>query len=196
MALSAAIEQWKHYGHCYFAWSRDLAWPEKLLLSAAMACLTGLAAQIRIPHPYSPVPITGQVFAVLLSGVLIGAHFGALSQILYVAGGVAGIPWFTGTSLALTGGYLVGFMPAAFLVGWFTDRHVAARRFWPQLGLMMAAVLVIYSFGTPVLALSTRSSFLMAIQAGALPFIPFDVLKAVAAALISCHLLPKEAART
>ena len=97
----------------------------KILLSVAMAAVTGLLAGIRIPLPFTPIPLTGQVLGVLLAGLFLEGSFAGLSQALYLFIGLSGIPWFSGwSSLSFatfavnpTSGYLVGFIPAAFLIG-------------------------------------------------------------------------------
>ena len=79
-----------------FSWRRGLGLAGNVMLSLCFAGLTGLAAQVRVPLPFTPVPITGQVFAVLLGGVFLGGGYGALSQILYLGMGAAGVPWLAG----------------------------------------------------------------------------------------------------
>jgi len=179
----------------YYAWSRDLAWPKKVGLALIMAGLTGLAAQVRIPLPHTPVPVTGQVFAVLLSGVLLGGAWGGLSQALYVGLGAAGAPWFSGWSggvtLGPTAGYLMGFIPAAVLVGWVSDRFVRARSFVPQVLLMAAGAATILVFGAAAFSLFTRADFKTTFLMAVYPFIAVDSVKAIAAAAISSTLLPK-----
>src|SRR3972149_4985549 len=88
-----------------------------LSLSFAFAAFTGVCAQVRFYLPFTPVPVTGQVFAVLLCGVLLGPAFGAFSQLLYIALGVAGGPWFVLGPVGPTGGYIVGFVLAPAIVG-------------------------------------------------------------------------------
>jgi len=180
---------------CY-NWRLEMAWPKKIGLALVVAALTGLAAQVRIPLPNTPVPITGQVFAALLSGVLLGGAWGGVSQALYVGLGAAGVPWFSGWSggvtLGPTAGYLMGFIVAATLVGWVSDRFVRARSFAPQVALMLAGAATILACGAAAFALFTRAdlrtTFLMAVA----PFVWIDAMKAVAAAAISSALLPKE----
>ena len=98
-----------------FRWERGLEWYYGLLLSLGLACFTGVLAQIRVVLPWTPVPVTGQVFAVLLCGVLGGRRWGTASQMIYVGLGAAGVPWLAGfaSGLTATGGYLFGFILAA-----------------------------------------------------------------------------------
>jgi biotin transport system substrate-specific component len=179
---------------CY-TWPRDLAWPKKVGLALIMAAVTGLAAQVRVPLPFTPVPATGQVFAVLLCGVLLGGAWGGVSQVFYVGLGAVGMPWFSGWAAGMpvgpTAGYLMGFIPAAVMVGWASDRYVRARFFAPQLALMMVAVAVIYLFGAIGFSIFTGAGLGATFQMAVRPFIAIDLFKAIAASAISSALLPK-----
>jgi len=189
-------ERWDQWRVGCYVWPRELAWPKKVALALTMAALTGLAAQVRFPLPFTPVPATGQVFAVLLSGVLLGGAWGGLSQTLYVALGAAGVPWFSGWAAGMpvgpTAGYLMGFIAAAALVGWLSDRLVWARYFAPQVGLMVLGVAIIHTFGAIGFSLFTGAGLGRTIAMAVAPFIGIDLFKAVAAAAISSALLPKE----
>ncbi|MHC5035284.1 MAG: biotin transporter BioY, partial [Planctomycetota bacterium] len=152
--MSSIAQVWPAYRafrHRAFSWRRELSVLAKVALAFEMAAITGLLAQVRIP--ISPVPITGQTFAVLLAGVMLGGLYGGLSQVIYVGLGAAGLPWFAGFSggfgilTGVTGGYLAGFIAAAGLIGFVCDRCPRARRFWPQLALMAVASVIIYAFG-------------------------------------------------
>ena len=134
----------------FFRWRYSLSLVNKLGLAFAMAFFTGFMAQIRVYLPFSPVPITGQVFAVLLSGVICGGVFGSFSQLFYICLGIAGMGWFAAFSpdktpllFSPTGGYLIGFMIAPLLIGRFTDRYISTRGFLAQIRLMMLGVGVI-----------------------------------------------------
>lgn len=176
----------------------------KLGLALAFAAMTGLAAQVRIPLPFSPVPITGQTFAVLAAGVLLGRNFGGISMALYAGLGAAGVPWFNGGAggaavlAGPTGGYLVGFIAAAIIIGYLTDRYPVVRHFGPMLGIMLAVnFLVIHGLGLAWLGVyigvikGSAVSFGSLFALGAAPFIVGDVIKAVAAALMAKTVLPK-----
>jgi biotin transport system substrate-specific component len=157
------------------------------ILVAGGAALTGVAAQIVIPVPGSPVPMTGQTFAALLVGAALGWKRGALSMALYLAVGAAGVGWFQKGSSGLFGasaGYIVGFVFAGALVGALAGRG-GDRTPLRMAGTMVLGNLVIYSFGVPWLMASTDSGLSTALQHGVVPFLIGDALKiAVAAALL------------
>ncbi|MEV8070214.1 biotin transporter BioY, partial [Streptomyces sp. NPDC085995] len=121
------------------------------------AALTGIAAQIAVPVPGSPVPVTGQTFAALLVGTSLGAGRGLLSLVLYAVAGVAGVPWFAqgGSGAgAPSFGYVLGMLLAATVVGALARRG-ADRGVWRTAGTMILGEAVIYAVGVPYLALST-----------------------------------------
>lgn len=157
------------------------------LAVVAVAVLTALAAQVRIPLPFTPVPITGSTFAVLLGGAALGMRAGAASQLLYLAMGAIGLPVFTEASGGIevfagaTGGYLVGFVLAAGLVGWLAERRYD-RRFVTAVWLFALGNLVIYAVGVPWLMAVTGFGPAEAVSKGALPFVIGDLLKIAAAA--------------
>ncbi|MDW8054662.1 MAG: biotin transporter BioY [Anaerolineae bacterium] len=146
--------------------------------------LVALLAQISIP--LQPVPITGQTFGVLLAGAALGARRGALALLAYLAQGLIGLPFFAGGTsgmarlLGPTGGYLVGFVAAAALVGWLSERGWD-RRFISTFAAMALGNLVIYALGVPWLAQFV--GWERALSAGVLPFLPGDAIKALLAAL-------------
>ncbi len=161
-----------------------------ILLVGAGVALTALAAQVRFAIPGTPVPVTGQTAAVLLTGAALGARLGGTSMLLYVLLGAIGLPIFANGSggvaqlFGATGGYLVGFVVAAALVGRLAERGWDRRT--PRAALLMAiGNLVIYACGVPVLAVTYGMSPAAAIEAGALPFLLGDALKiALAAGLL------------
>ncbi|GLW97744.1 biotin transporter BioY [Microtetraspora sp. NBRC 16547] len=148
------------------------------------AALTGLAAQLAFPVPGSPVPVTGQTFAVVLVGAALGTNRAALSMLLYVLAGIAGVPWFTGGGHGPGGaafGYLIGFLVAAALVGKLAERggdRTPAR----TAGTMILGNLAIYAFGVPVLMAVTGMGLVPALAAGVVPFLVGDAIKIVVAA--------------
>ena len=155
---------------------------------AFFVLVTALGAFVRIPIAGSPVPITLQTFFVLLSGAVLGRRLGAVSQAVYLALGAMGLPIFQGSSFGMayltgpTGGYLVGFAAAAYVVGLLTagarpsmTRYVAS---------FAAGSLIIYACGASWLAYLYKMNFGSAVSAGVLPFVPGDIVKALLAAAI------------
>jgi biotin transport system substrate-specific component len=158
------------------------------------ALLTAAAAQVSIPLGFTPVPITGQTFAVLLVGGSLGWKRGAASQFLYVALGAVGLPFYApnaegargGWQLATgsTAGYLVGFVVAAAVVGWLAERG-QDRRLDTSVPAMLAGSAVIYLFGLVWLAHSLGVDSSTAIEYGLTPFLIGDAIKlALAGALL------------
>ena len=181
-----------------FSERRVLAAPLMILLSLCGACATGLLAQVRIPLPFTPVPVTGQVLAVLICGSLLGAGYGVLSQVMYFSLGAAGLPWFAGGTAGIgvltgaTGGYLIGFAPAALFLGTCTDYWPAARTLSGQVFFMLGAIAILYFFGVLHLALALGLGFPRALAVGVAPFILVDVIKAFLAATFTTAVLPRE----
>ncbi|MFF4268858.1 biotin transporter BioY [Streptomyces sp. NPDC001536] len=147
------------------------------------AALTGLAAQISVPVPGSPVPVTGQTFAALLVGTTLGAGRGFLSLALYALAGIAGVPWFAGATSggsAPSFGYILGMILASTVVGALARRG-ADRSVLRTAGAMLLGEAIIYAVGVPYLALATGMSASAAIAAGLTPFLIGDALKAALA---------------
>ena len=186
-------------------WRSELSWVKKLGLSMGMACLIGLLAQARIPLPWTPVPITGQTFGVLLAAVILGQGWSGVSIAIYIGLGVAGVPWFNGFTGGLqalagpTGGYLIGFMLAALFLGYFLSKFTNTRNYWALLGLMLFADFVLI-FGPGLLQLNLWLNLVnhnavnigQLLSLGLLPFIIGDIIKVIAAAAAGSALLPKE----
>ena len=203
MTIGARINQRKYD---VFKWRYELSIPRKLALAFGVALLTGLLAQLRILLPWSPVPITGQTFGVLLAGVLLGTWWGGISMTIYAGLGAAGVPWFQNLSGGMaymagpTGGYIVGFILAALFLGYFTDKYVRSRSFLAMSGLMLFASLVlVYVPGLLQLNLwlsivkGQPATFSELLMMGAVPFIAGDITKAAIAALIARGITPKAA---
>jgi biotin transport system substrate-specific component len=166
---------------------RHRAWDFALILAGAV--LLGLAAQVRIPLGFTPVPLTGQTFAVLLVGAAWGPLRGAAAVLLYLAVGLAGAPVFTdagsgvGHILGPTGGYLIGFVLAAAVAGGMA-RHRLDRSIGAALVSMLLASAVIYACGVMGLMAVTGASLTRAIELGVAPFLMADAVKAIAAAIV------------
>lgn len=153
------------------------------------ALLTALAAQWVIPLPFTPVPITGQTFAVLLSGAALGTRLGAASQALYLGMGIVGLPVYAEGSSGIdtftggTAGYLVGFVFAAALVGRLAERR-QDRNVGTTVSAFLAGSAMIYLFGVAGLMINFGMGMNEAILAGVAPFVFGDVLKAAAAGVL------------
>lgn len=183
---------------------QDSSTATKVLMSFMMACFTGIMAQIIIPLPWTPVPITAQTFAVLCSGLFLGKKYGCLSQILYVVLGIAFIPWFGGMTggldvfLGSTGGFFVGFIIASYFIGSITEKYAEARNFTKMaLVIGIANFALIYIPGLAGLALwSSAQGVTLGIvdllMMGLVPFIMGDIVKILGAASVSKVFLPKE----
>ena len=146
------------------------------------AALTGLAAQIAVPVPGSPVPVTGQTCAALLGGTRLGARRGVASLALYALAGLMGVPWFaSGTSgLSVSFGYILGMMLASAAVGALARRG-ADRDVLRMAGTMVLGEAIIYAIGVPYLAYAADMSASAAIAAGLTPFLIGDAVKALLA---------------
>lgn len=160
-------------------------------LMVGFALLTALAAQVTIPIPGTPVPVTGQTFAVLLTGAALGSRAGAGSQAIYWMMGAMGLPFYAdatgGWEIATgaTAGYLVGFIVAAWVVGALAERG-KDRTVASAIPAFLAGNAVIYLIGVPWLLVSVEAftSLSDAIAAGFTPFIIGDIVKIVAAGLL------------
>jgi biotin transport system substrate-specific component len=160
-----------------------------VVLVVLAAALTAGAAQVSFKLPWTDVPYTLQTGAVLLSGTALGARRGLLAMLLYVAAGAVGLPVYAeGDSgvaqlIGFTGGYLVGFVVAAWLVGSLAERRWD-RTIRKGAALMTLGTAVIYLFGVPVLAIVTGMPLGQAIMSGAAVFVPWDLAKVALAAVL------------
>ncbi len=188
-----------------FEWGHDLNTLEKVIVSFTFACLIGLLAQLRFYLPWTPIPITGQTFAVLLGAVILGKTWGGASSAIYVGMGAAGVPWFSGWSGGLhaitgaTGGYLLGFVISAFFVGYVVDTYSGSRGFVGMLALMLFTNFVlIYGFGMIHLYFwlsvvgGTSVGLLELLMMGAIPFVLGDIVKVFISSSTANWLTPKK----
>ena len=167
------------------------AWTGVQLLSAAfVAALTAAAAQISFPIPFTPVPFTVQPMVVLLGAAVLGSRLGALSQILYLTAGIAGLPVFAfapelpqgfARLLGPSGGYLMAFPIAAFATGLLAERGLD-RRYLTSIVAMAAGLSVIFAGG--VLWIARFAGLDAALATGLYPFIVVDVIKIIAAGVV------------
>jgi biotin transport system substrate-specific component len=165
---------------------------QKLVLAALMAALTAAGAYMAIP--IGPVPIVLQSLFVILSGLVLGSRWAAASMAIYLLAGVVGLPVFAGGSGGLakligpTGGYLVGFPLAAFLIGLVAER--SGGRLWVNLLGLVAGSLMIYLCGVTWLKTVLDISVNKALAMGMWPFLPGDALKIAAALALERSLRP------
>jgi biotin transport system substrate-specific component len=163
------------------------AWLYNTLLIVTGSLFIAVSAQITIPLPFTPVPITGQSFSVLLIGIIFGSRLGAATALAYLCEGAVGLPFFAqgaggvGVFAGPTGGYLIGFVFAAFLAGWFAERKWDRKVLTAGL-VMFLSSFVIFAFG--VIWLSVFIGFPRAVELGFLPFLPGDIIKTFFAALV------------
>jgi len=159
-----------------------------VLLVCAGTALVSLAAQVSVPLGFTPVPISGQTFAVLLVGASLGSIRGAASLALYLLIGLAGAPVYSeqkgGWEIfsGATGGYLVGFMVAASVVGLLAERGWD-KRVATSVSAMLTGSVIIYVFGLVWLHRYLEASWEATLTAGLYPFVPGDILKLYLAAL-------------
>ncbi len=168
----------------------------KFLLCLSMAILTGISAQLSFKFPFTPIPITGQTAVVLLSGSLLGGFWGSLSQFIYIILGMIGVPWFASYSsgfsavLSPSGGYLIGFVIAAYAVGQLSTR---CKTLTSAFIVMLIGDLLIYVTGLSQfylwsLFIGKPLSISSLLYMGFLPFIPGDSVKLLIASKITVFL--------
>ncbi len=166
-----------------------LSIPLKLAATLFMMVATAAAAQVSVPLPFTPVPFTFQPMVVLLSGVVLGPELGMLSQVLYLAAGIAGLPVFAASPdlpqgiarlLGPTGGYLMSYPFAAFIAGRLARRGLD-RRYLTSFVAMAAGLAVVFACGVAWLALyapgADGRSLQTALTVGFYPFVVADLIK-------------------
>lgn len=222
--MSTYVTRVRNSTYGFYRWRYESEFVVKLGLALVFACLTGLGALVKIYLPWTPVPITGQLFVVLAAGVVLGKHYGGLSQILYVMLGILGVAWFAGSNsnpqpvfeglpglyrgvggvailAGATFGYLLGFIVAAFVLGWAIDTRVKFRRPLYLGLLLLASVGIVYFFGAlwfyawwttglGVVAGRGALSFADLMWMTVIPFVPLDLVKAGTVLLIGVVVLP------
>jgi biotin transport system substrate-specific component len=164
----------------------------RLIGVSVFVILTGLGAFVRIPLPFTPVPITLQTFFVLLSAAFLGSNLGAMSQLSYVFLGIAGLPIFTGAGSGLlyllgpTGGYLFGFILSAFFIGRFIK--YSRDNLFLAFGILCLGDLILLASGVIWLKILLGYSLTRLLFIGLIPFIPGDLFKALVASILYLKL--------
>ena len=183
-----------------FAWRARTSVPLKIAMALIMAVVTGLLAQIRLPLPFTPVPVTGQTMAVLMTGVLLGRKWGGVSLGIYGLLGLVGIPWLNGgvAGLGATTGYLGGFVLAALFVGYCTDSGKVRSLYGLFAIMVFASLVLVYLPGMlwlgGWLGLVTHEPTTVGtvLGLGIWPFMAGDILKSALAAGAAWLILPKQ----
>jgi len=159
-----------------------------LLLASLFASLTAVGASIHVPLPFTAIPITLQTLFIYVAGALLGSRLGALSQSLYVLMGIMGLPVFAGwrsgfeVLMGPTGGYILGFIPGAYVIGKLVELKIRPGFYWLLLS-MAAGTFVIYLIGILQIAIVLGINFREAISVGIFPFIFGDLAKTIVAGL-------------
>ena len=158
-----------------------------IVIAISGSILLALLARLSIPVPFSPVPITGQTFGILFLGAMLGSRLGTLSVITYISEGIIGLPVFAGGSagflslLGPTGGYLIGFIPAGYLVGFLSEKGWT-NKFTTTFITMIIGTSVIFIFG--ISWLSVTAGFETALKIGLYPYLPGAAVKIVLATVV------------
>jgi biotin transport system substrate-specific component len=164
-----------------------LDWTRSAGLVIVFSLFIAAAAQLAI-H-IGPIPITGQTFAVLLTGALLGSRLGAAAVIAYLVEGAIGLPFFAGGGAGLlrffgpTGGYLIAFPAAAYVTGAFAE-HGWDKKYWSAALAMVIGSAIILVAGWLWFSVITTTPFDVAFQITVLPFLPGDVIKIALAAAV------------
>jgi len=203
--MEITIDNYFEKRYSLFKWRSETSNANKLVMAFFMACITGLMAQLVIPLPWTPVPITAQTFAVLFAGIVMGRYWGGLSMLIYLIIGLIGVPWFAGatggfeTILGASGGFLIGFVLAALVVGYLSDKYVKVRSFMPMLTLLFFANFVliyvpgIIGLGTWLyITTGTLPGIWTLLAMGVLPFIIGDIIKIGGASVLAKAVTPKD----
>jgi biotin transport system substrate-specific component len=160
--------------------------------ASLFAALTAAGAFMAIP--IGPVPIVLQNFFIFLTGLLLGKRWGLASVAVYLLAGALGLPVFAGgvggigRFVGPTGGYLIGYLPAVWVIGWIGGRETH-RSFFDLFGMICGA-LIVYLFGVPWLKALTGMSWTKALSVGMVPFLVGDALKIAAAVPVARRLRP------
>lgn len=161
-----------------------------MIFAALFAALTAAIAPVKIPLGFTPVPITLQTIAVLLSGAMIGPYYGALAMILYVLVGILGLPVFAGGTSGIhamygpTGGYLISYFIAAFVIGKYLERKKKPKYSDYAIAMVFGTV-IIYALGAAQGKIVTGLPWNAILVGWVLPFLIGDAVKLLLAAWIA-----------
>lgn len=162
----------------------------EISLAAVFAALISVLAQISIPLPFTPVPVTGQMLGIFLAGAILGRRLGTIAVLAYLLLGAIGLPVFArggagiGALLGHSGGYLWGFALGVYLLGWIVEGGKNLSYFRTA-GGMLACLIVVYLMGALQLAYILHLNWEKALLLGVLPYIPLDLAKLALAAAVS-----------
>lgn len=160
---------------------------KELVICSMFAAITAILAQIAIPIPFSTVPLTMQVFAVTISGLVLGAKKGFITQFIYVLLGAIGLPVFAqmsgglGALFGYTGGFIMTFPLMALVVGYVSDKF---NSIFPIIISMFLALLITYTFGTLWYSFIAGVEFKKGLMVCVVPFILSDIVKVIFASYI------------
>ncbi|MCR4435276.1 MAG: biotin transporter BioY [Clostridiales bacterium] len=162
---------------------------KQMIVIGLFTAITAIFSQISLKIPLSPVPVTLQTLAVFLSAIILGSKCGMLSQIVYILIGAAGVPVFSnfesgiGVLFGYKGGFLISFPIMAYVMGLILEKR---KRFTPFaiVPALTAGMAVCYTIGAFWLALVLKTSAVKAVTAAVIPFIPFDLVKIIIAAIL------------
>lgn len=162
-----------------------------ITLVALFAALVAVLAQVSIPLPFTPVPITGQVLGVLLAGAILGKNKGTLAMVVYLLLGAIGLPVFArgGAGLAAfvspSGGYLWGFILGVYVMGLLLEMGQSEPGYPRLIAAMLLCLGIVYTLGTLQLMAILRVNLVKGLFLGVIPYIPLDLAKLVLAAIVS-----------
>jgi biotin transport system substrate-specific component len=167
--------------------------PRELTMVALFAALTVALGFLYIPLPFTPVPVTGQSLGIMLAGCILGKRLGTLSAVVFLSLVAIGAPVLAGGRGGLgvlfgpSGGYLFGFILAAFSLGWLAEKlHRQPGAFWRLLvAVVICGIVAVHIPGVLYLSFVTHRSLLEAMAVGSLPFLAGDLIKALAAVVIT-----------
>ena len=172
---------------------------KKLVISSLFTALICISAVINIPLVFTPISVTLQVFAISVCASVLGKKYGCISVIIYELIGFMGFPVFSGfrggpqVLFGATGGYIIGFIPAAFIIGYLTEKLYNANdksllKYIKITIPMLLGLLLVYLFGTIQFMIVGNVTFVYALSMAVIPFVLFDLIKIALATAVTCFL--------